>query len=765
MLLQAQTTAARHRPPPVALSAAQAVLTRAETDELAGRFLQARSEAERDHLLAATLIHATHRVGAPLSSQLGRSLGASLKVTRRATVRPNPSILSSFELETLAQDDRAFDAARRFVQVAARAAADAARHPRAIAEASGETFEFDPEMEYFLGGLVRSAGRVVRKVGKTVSKVSKVVGGIPVLGDIARAGVGAARLGLGSTAIALDIGSRLAHGQKLGTALKGAVTGQIDAARSQLKLAEMVAPFVPGIGSGVAAALGAANALAAGKPITEALISAARSSLPGGAVAQAAFDTAVNLARGQSIGDAALGAVRDRLPGGPAARAAFDAATAIAHGRKLQDAAYAAAGRILPPSPYAANALSFVKRVSNGQNVQHAALSLAGQRVVQETRARGSAPDRELDLDLEVRTIGGIPASREQTITTRNKNGSAFTRQMTTQQSKSFHKTASMSNRRSQMYCPEPTTEIIHGWDRYGDNVEKLPMNEQSKIRVLAESVVASFSVGCRPLGQIVVVGHADHDAHGRAFEKKVSTERAISVATSLAAAIKETWEKREMGAFKPGSIMFNPPPQGVGATEPDPVNYPRVKNRALNRRVVVMLVPFGAPARTTWTWRDAARRALSIIESNKSAKLDAGKRNRIRCVLNRVLATGTIDAYALWEDFVTKDGTTVPRDPKTWANSIIRHFRDDLGVRSAYGPEKEVTDEEYLYGLSSWDDAVTRTLRNINNVYKATQVGGGATLMILLRWRAIFQALDVMISDDRHIMSCYSTYWRQFNW
>ena len=735
MLLQAQTTAARHRPPPLVLSVGQAVLTRAETDELAGRLLQARSEAERDHLLAATLIHAAHRVGAPLSSQLGRSLGASLKVTRRATVRPNQSILSSFELETLAQDDRAFDAARRFVQVAARAAADAARHPRAIAEASEETFEFDPEMEYFLGGLVRSAGRVVRKVGKTVSKVSKVVGGIPVLGDIARAGVGAARLGLGSTAIALDIGSRLAHGQKLGTALKGAVTGQIDAVRSQLKLAEMVAPFVPGIGSGVAAALGAANALAAGKPITEALISAARSSLPGGAVAQAAFDTAVNLARGQSIGDAALGAVRDRLPGGPAARAAFDAATAIAHGRKLQDAAYAAAGRILPPSPYAANALSFVKRVSNGQNVQHAALSLAGQRVVQETRARGSAPDRELDLALEAR------------------------------QSKSLHKTASMSNRRSQTYCPEPATEIIHGWDRYGDTVEKLPTSEQSKIRVLAESVVASFSVGCRPLGQIVVVGHADHDAHGRAFEKKVSTERAISVATSLAAAIKETWEKREMGAFKPGSIMFNPPPQGVGATEPDPVNYPRVKNRALNRRVVVMLVPFGAPARTTWTWRDAARRALSIIESNKSAKFDAGKRNRIRCVLNRVLATGTIDAYALWEDFVTKDGTTVPRDPKTWANSIIRHFRDDLGVRSAYGPEKEVTDEEYLYGLSSWDDAVTRTLRNINNVYKATQVGGGAILMILLRWRAIFQALDVMISDDRHIMSCYSTYWRQFNW
>ena len=384
MLLQAQTPTIRHRSPSITPFATRAVLTRAEIDELAGRLLQARTEAERDHLLAVTLIHAAHRAGAPLSNQVGRTLGASLKMMRRAAVRPDSGTRNSLELETLAQDDRAFDAARGFVRLAAQAAADAAWHPRSVPAMSGETFEFDPEMEYFLGGLVRSAGRVLRKVGNTVSKVSKVVGGVPVLGDIARAGVGAARLGLGSTAIAFDVGNRLARGQKLGTALKGAVTGQIDAVRSQLKLAEMVAPFVPGIGSGVAAALGAANALAAGKPITEALISAARSSLPGGAVAQAAFDTAVNLARGQSIGDAALGAVRDRLPGGPAARAAFDGAMALAHGKKLQDAAYAAAGRILPPSPYAADALSFVRNVSQGRNIQKAALSVVGRRAMRE---------------------------------------------------------------------------------------------------------------------------------------------------------------------------------------------------------------------------------------------------------------------------------------------------------------------------------------------------------------------------------------------
>jgi hypothetical protein len=265
---------------------------------------------------------------------------------------------------------------------------------------SVESFEYDPEMEYFLGGLVKSVGRAASKVGRFVDKAAKTVGRIPVVGDIARAGLGAARLSLGPAAIAIDAGQRLARGQNLGTALRGAVSSHVDAVRDQLKLAEMVAPFIPGIGTGVAAALGAANALASGRPITEALISAARSALPGGAIAQTAFDTAINLARGKNIGEALLNAARNHLPGGPAARAAFDGALALAQGKKLQDAAFAAAGRILPPSPYAADALAFVKRVANGQNIQHAALSVAGQRAIRQIENRAGIVRRELESEL-----------------------------------------------------------------------------------------------------------------------------------------------------------------------------------------------------------------------------------------------------------------------------------------------------------------------------------------------------------------------------
>jgi hypothetical protein len=398
-------------------------LSEVETTEFAARLLDSDSEADFDHLLGAIMTHAAAKTGRKLPAALGGSLGAYLKrVARESRLDPVPGQTLGLELEGLDELEQEFEANLQFVRLAGEAARQAAETmvpapPKLAAlaalaaatelyapallteraegeqefELSPETefFTYDPEMEYFLGGLIRSATKVVKSVANTVSRAANAVGKFPVLGDISRAGIGALRLSMGPAAMAVDAGARLARGQKLGDALKGAVMGQVDAVRDQLKLAEMVAPFVPGIGAGVGAALGAANALAAGRPITEAIFAAARGAIPGGRIAQAAFDAAKSLAEGKNITEALLTTARNQLPGGPASRAAFDAAVALAKGKKLQDAAFAAAGRILPPSPYAADALSFVKGMANGQNIQTAALSVVGKRAVQ--LARGQA--------------------------------------------------------------------------------------------------------------------------------------------------------------------------------------------------------------------------------------------------------------------------------------------------------------------------------------------------------------------------------------
>jgi hypothetical protein len=232
----------------------------------------------------------------------------------------------------------------------------------------------DPDL--FLGKLVKRVSNVAKDVGRVAQKAARTVGkavdtvkrATGPIGSIGDRGFGAI--------------SAVARGERIDRALRNAARAGIGDIRERLKFAEMVAPFIPGVGTGVAAALGAANALASGKPITEALISAARSAIPGGKIAQAGFDVAVNLARGKNLSESALSALRARLPS-PAAQAAFDGGLALARGKKLQDAAFAAAGRVIPPSPFAADALSFARAVASGKNIQHAALSTVGQRVLQ----------------------------------------------------------------------------------------------------------------------------------------------------------------------------------------------------------------------------------------------------------------------------------------------------------------------------------------------------------------------------------------------
>jgi hypothetical protein len=301
----------------------------------------------------------------------------------------------------------------------------------------------DEEMDLFLGKIIRGAARAVsrspiaklasgaartlvrspigrfaggaaRTIGKAVSAVDKVVPVSMLTNAVTRTPLGMAfRAGLGAVqaaaegrnvfqgavrSLAPDVGTRFfvdtamaaAGGQNILKAAQRAAQAGIGDVRKSLQFAAMVAPFVPGIGTGVGAALGAANALAAGQPISDAVIAAARGAVPGGAVAQFAFDTAMSLAKGKKIDEALLGSARAQVPGGPAAQAAFDAAVALAKGKNIQDAAYAAAGRVLPPSPYAADALSFVRKVASGENVQKAALSTAGNFLLRKIEQRAN---------------------------------------------------------------------------------------------------------------------------------------------------------------------------------------------------------------------------------------------------------------------------------------------------------------------------------------------------------------------------------------
>jgi hypothetical protein len=156
--------------------------------------------------------------------------------------------------------------------------------------------------------------------------------------------------------------------------------------------------------------------------------------------------------------------------------------------------------------------------------------------------------------------------------------------------------------------CPADSKEVIRGWGQYQDSVDKLSQEERGKIDQLSELIVGSFATpGCTPLGQISIVGHADNDYHGPAFEQRVSEQRAQSVAASLKGAIAENWQRRGLAGSWTNSIRFEPAPYGVGAREPDPANVPKEAKGLLNRRVIIKLRRSSAPVRERLGWPDAS--------------------------------------------------------------------------------------------------------------------------------------------------------------
>jgi hypothetical protein len=255
----------------------------------------------------------------------------------------------------------------------------------------------EEELDQFLGSLISSVGHAVSSVAKAVDKVvpiSKIAKGV---GDVVSAVDKVVPVSLmvpGGLLLrfAGDTALRVAKGESVLDAIAKAGRGAYEDVRHGVQLASMVAGFVPGIGTGVAAALGAANALMNGAPITDALIASARSALPGGEIAQTAFDMAVNVAKGQNIGEAALNTVRSQIPGinNPLVGAAFDTALALSKGQSLQKALLSSTGKLLPQSPYAEVPLAFVNKVMSGQNIQTAALTTAGNAVHRQLQKTGA---------------------------------------------------------------------------------------------------------------------------------------------------------------------------------------------------------------------------------------------------------------------------------------------------------------------------------------------------------------------------------------
>lgn len=190
------------------------------------------------------------------------------------------------------------------------------------------------------------------------SSLKKAISKVPVVGKPLASVYGVT---VGPLALAEDI----ARGKRIDKALVGSFKGQIADIKTIAPYAQTVVSFVPGVGTGVGAAMAAATALADGQPLSNAVMSGIKGAIPGGPLAQSAFGAVQAVAQGKPLSDIGLSALPLPDAQKKALKTALDVAAKISKGQKVDDVIMSAALAQLPPN--------VSKAVTVGLAVGHAA--------------------------------------------------------------------------------------------------------------------------------------------------------------------------------------------------------------------------------------------------------------------------------------------------------------------------------------------------------------------------------------------------------
>ncbi len=195
--------------------------------------------------------------------------------------------------------------------------------------------------------ITKAAGSVVHTAVNTAlhnpiaNLANKAISAVPVVGPLATS---VAHL----VSTPLAVADQLAQGGRLDKVAMNSLQSALKDVKQIAPYAQIVLSAVPGVGTGLNAAIGAGLALASGQNITDALVAGTRSMLPGGPLAAAAFDVAHAAMQGKPITAVALNA----LPIAPAQKQALvqgiSLAKDLASGKKVSQALIDTATHALP---------------------------------------------------------------------------------------------------------------------------------------------------------------------------------------------------------------------------------------------------------------------------------------------------------------------------------------------------------------------------------------------------------------------------------
>jgi hypothetical protein len=166
---------------------------------------------------------------------------------------------------------------------------------------------------------------------------------------------------------------------------------------------------------------------------------------------------------------------------------------------------------------------------------------------------------------------------------------------------------------------------------------------------------------------------------------------------------------------------------------------------------------------RPVFTWQDAAHRGLALLTEHPDTLLAQDQQDRLRGVFSKLLQEDGKDAYMVWEDLRHIHNSWPFPNYNPCLPAIVRHLRQVLRVRNLFGPE--LPNEHLLEAFGRWDDTITRTLCNVNQVVTTAPAVAGITVVLPPVWRTLFLHFDGLIASDEQILSCYFSYWHALSW
>lgn len=211
---------------------------------------------------------------------------------------------------------------------------------------------------------------VARFIGHTATSALHTVEKIPVLGTIVKAE---------ATLLTLpqQAAIQLIQGKRIDKIAVDEFHKAINAVHTLAPYVQTVISFVPGIGQGISAGIGGALALASGKPITEAMMEAVKSAIPGGPLAQSAFSVAHDVMLGKRIDTIALNALPISDQQKKLLAQGLEAAKKLAHGEKVDQVLIDTALKQLPPTIQ--KAVQIGTAIGHARNLQQAANAVKGE--------------------------------------------------------------------------------------------------------------------------------------------------------------------------------------------------------------------------------------------------------------------------------------------------------------------------------------------------------------------------------------------------